>query len=108
MTIVIYEILTQLIIWLGLIRSSLCERSLTMQRKHQRTFFASNNEMAECCDCGLVHVHYPLFGEDVREKHFRMVPLRPKSYQYKARIGCAPASASVDLSGVDAWTGNPK
>ena len=105
MALLVYEVLTQLIIWLGLLRSRICHRNLTMQRKHQRTFFASNCENAECCDCGLVHVHYPLFGEDLRERHFRMVPLRPKDYRYRARMGCLPASSSVDLSGVDPWTG---
>jgi hypothetical protein len=108
MTIVVYEVLTQLIIWLGKLRTKLCDKSLMMRRRHERTFYASNNELAECCDCGLVHVHYPLFGEKERESHFRLVPLRPADYKYKLRIACDPASPSVDELRLDPWTGKPR
>jgi hypothetical protein len=107
MRILAYEVLTQLIIWLGKLRTKVAA-GVVMQRKHDRTFYASNCEAAECCDCGLVHIHYPLHGEEMREKHFRLVPQRPRDYRYKLRIACDPPSAFVDESRLDPWTGIPR
>jgi len=108
--IVLYELLTQLIVWLGKLRTRLTDGRghLVMQRKHARTFYATNNEAAECCDCGLVHVHYPLHNEEPRYPHFRMVPLRPRDYRYRLRLSCDPPSQFVDESHLDIWTGKPK
>lgn len=101
----LYCAITQLIIWLGVLREKL---GVTMQRRHDRTFYCSTNERWACCDCGLEHITYPLYGEEPREKAFRFVPVRVSGYDYRWRSGSGGSSAVVDESGKDPWTGKPK
>lgn len=79
-----------------------------MQKRYDRTFYASTQERSSCCDCGLDHVVYPLHGEEPRDPAFRLVPIRIKDYKYWWRIGAGKSSPSVDESKLDLWTGKPK
>lgn len=91
----LYNILTQLIILLGTARSWLVPHD-KMQMRRDRTFYATNFESWECCDCGAWHATRPLDGQGVHMPHFKFIPMRPKGYQYKMRFGGSPSSEFKD------------
>jgi len=103
----LYCLLTQGIVLLGWLRDKLVEHAW-MQKRYDRTFYASTQERSACCDCGLEHVFYPLHGEDGRDPAFRMVPIRLKGYDYRLRVGAGQSSPTKDESNLDPWTGQQK
>jgi hypothetical protein len=104
-----YCALTQVIIWLGWLREKLLGcKGVWQTVRHDRTFYASNNERWLCCDCGLEHATYPPHGQEPVERAFRFVPVRIKGYDYRWRTLSGGSSPSFDESGKDAWTGKPK
>jgi len=105
----LYCILTQLIVWLGKLRTKLIEKgNIPLQQRYDRTFYASTNERWLCCDCELEHLTMPLFKEEPRDPAFRFVPIRIKGYDYRLRYGSGGSSACVDESAKDKWTGEKK
>ena len=92
-----YAILTQAIIFLGKLRSKVKSRGRT-QIRVDRVFYPSNWEVQSCCDCGLAHRAEPLFDEEVRDPHYRLLPLRPVGYAYRPRAGAVIPSQHVDES----------
>lgn len=102
MRLLAYEVLTQLIVWLGALRQRLMERQW-WQPRHDRIFDLYEFDRWSCCDCGLQHAaeyfgpdhdcgHRPLHG-------LRIVghcwPVRPKSYHYRLRTGAAKPDLAV-------------
>ena len=97
MRIFLYEILTQIIVWLGLARERLMIGGWMAERK-DRTFYATTLEDAECCDCGLTHRARPIDGEDPRDPSHKLRPMRPVGYKYFLRFGSGKSSPFVDES----------
>lgn len=99
----VYGLLTQAIILLGKARGRVKAKGLT-QIRLDRVFYPSNWEVQSCCDCGLAHRAEPLLDEKVRDPHYRLMPLRPKGYNYGLRLGAVKPSRFVDESGDEkAW-----
>lgn len=95
-----YKLLTQLIIWLGLVRERLIARAW-MQKRADRVFDVFEFERWSCCDCGMVH-HFRAFsfGEVCNHKPDpsglnaigHCWPERPKGYDYTFRKGAGKPS----------------
>ena len=105
MMIFIYNFLTQTIILLGKVRGLLLSWDVPNWDKHwnvrkDRTFYANSYEAASCCDCGLTHLFKPLDGEEPRSPHFKAIPIRPKGYRYRFRLGAVTPSEFKDESRV--------
>ena len=71
-----YKILTMLIILLSKLRRKFGDRDLRFDRTVALPM--TDSVMIECCDCGLKHFIAPYTGA---------VPVRPKKYDYKFRLG---------------------
>ncbi|KKL26524.1 hypothetical protein LCGC14_2394410 [marine sediment metagenome] len=82
-----YKVVTQLLIWLDLLRDCIMPWGERFQYRTDRVFYVPNRAVFSCCDCGLAHLVWPLDGEEYREPAFKILPLRPFGYDYKGRRG---------------------
>jgi len=96
----IYKLLTQGIIWLGLLRDKV-QMGLWLEKREDRTFDLYHNECWICCDCGAIH--YSIYfgpehdcGHEPLHKRMTIVghtwPMRPKGYDYSLRRGAGKPS----------------
>lgn len=101
----VYELATQIIIWLGLLRQWIVRRQLVIRK--DRVFDIYEHEYDVCCDCGLSHKrtflkpgedcgHVPVFGHVTVGHAF---PERPAGYAYKPRHGAGKPSLAVPKDG---------
>jgi len=100
---ILYEVLTQLIIWLGFLRARLIHR-FWMKRPSGRVFDLYKFDSWICCDCGLEH-NSEYFGpgydcgHQAPHEFVEIVghswPMRPLGYRYKLRIGAEKPSLAI-------------
>ncbi|KKN41250.1 hypothetical protein LCGC14_0724990 [marine sediment metagenome] len=96
-SVIVYGLITQAIIILGKLREKVKRGGLS-QIRIDRVFYPSNWEVQSCCDCGLAHRAEPLFDEEVRDPHYRLIPIRPFGYNYSLRFGAVKPSPFTDES----------
>jgi len=86
--VLIYEILTQAIIVIGVVREWLCKTSwCSMIVRKDRTFKSTDLMYTfQCCDCGGEHKVWYNAKEEC------MQPIRPRGYTYRLRFFCRPPS----------------
>lgn len=100
-----YEVLTQLIIWLGLLRETVM-RYQYEQVRVDRVFDVYSLESWSCCDCGLAH-RFRSFSDGLEKcNHYKpddgletighAWPIRPEGYAYMLRNGAGTPSLAKD------------
>lgn len=96
----VYDVLTQLIIWLGEARSRVIpyDSYALWQMRKDRVYYCSTYESWECCDCGLTHYTRPLPGEKSKDPAYLSIPRRPIGYSYNLRLGAGQSSPTVNMT----------